>query len=410
MCSQDLKWWLAGIVCVAAITSLPCYVHAQATSSAGATAPSTGGATPPTMSDGQKAELVWQRFGLRFSGTPVTHVIIDEVRPGSLGARGGIEKGDEVVRIAGASVQTIARMDDTLLSLTGVETLTFTLNRGGTTFDARVALDPSAQTATGPGTSTTPTPNATESNVFGMFVHQVPNGPVLVDRVSAMSPAAKAGIHAGDMLISVGGHPASPVSAMIAGMTDFVGRQHSGAGFTVEFARPIDDTRSEKMTVQILPADAGPAAAAKQQTASSPADPNSVEASMLGLALRDVSPNTVSVTRVAPGSPAAEAGLVGGDIIGSVGDTQVSTVAQFVSLLGMQQMGNRVNMIILRQNKTFPTTMTLTPRLQDVTQATVAAATATTYNDIKILETRLQELSNEVQALQAQLNATARRP
>jgi S1-C subfamily serine protease len=185
--------------------------------------------------------------------------------------------------------------------------------------------------------------------------------------------------------------------------------QRKQRGMTV----PIEIMRNNSVTVvQILGGDnvAANTSAAAQGSTPVQQEALAAEAALLGLGLRDVSPNTVSVTRVAVASPAAVAGIVPGDVIGTVDQSQVSTVAQFVSLIGVRQMGEQLNLVVLRDGKPFPTTLLMTPRLQDVSQASVAVATTVIHQEIKALEERLQSLANEVQRLEVQgPSSTARK-
>jgi S1-C subfamily serine protease len=329
--------------------------------------------------------------------------MVAEVRPDGLAARAGIEKGDELAQAAKAPVTTIGSFESQLLAVKGGNTLELELRRSGRSYETKLSLDADHVSPSGQGAPGTPTPSAAETNIFGMFVHQDASGAVVVDEVSPMSPAAKAGLRAGDVLLSFGGHPASPIEQLMPFATGMISRKQPGQSVPIEVRR-----NNVTAIVQMLGTDTSGASQGNSSSGSSAVKQEAVaaEAMLLGLALRDVSPNTVCVTNVAVGSPAKAAGIAPGDVIGTIDQQQVSTVAQFVSLIGVRQMGDQLNLVVLRQNKPFPTTMSLTPRLQDVSQACVAVATSIMQQEIQTLETRMQAQAEQIQTLQMQSAST----
>jgi serine protease Do len=120
----------------------------------------------------------------------------------------------------------------------------------------------------------------------------------LVSAVEADSPAAKAGIQAGDVITRIGARPVTSPRDLAAG----VAQTAPGSNATVALLRD-GEAMERQVAVGLHPASRQ---AAKPAEASGPA---------LGLALAPRAEGGVAVTRVAPGSRAAEAGLREGDVI-----------------------------------------------------------------------------------------------
>ncbi|GAA4903501.1 putative serine protease PepD [Stackebrandtia albiflava] len=83
----------------------------------------------------------------------------------------------------------------------------------------------------------------------------------------------------------------------------------------------------------------------------------SVERAFLGVSMTDM-PGAVAgavVTTVQPGSPAEDAGLVEGDVITAIGDTEVSSAADVAAAVQSRQPGDRVEITYSRDGGTSET-------------------------------------------------------
>ncbi|EZQ13740.1 serine endoprotease DegQ [Halopseudomonas bauzanensis] len=140
---------------------------------------------------------------------------------------------------------------------------------------------------------------------FGAVVASVEDG----------SPAEQAGIQAGDIIVAVDGRE-------ISGSADLRNRIGlSPAGSRVEIVYLRDGVRQTvAMTVN---GESGP----------SRASTSAIPDRLAGAEFQDASGN-VLVANVAPGSPAAQAGLRTGDVIVAVNRRPVGTVAELTRLLG----------------------------------------------------------------------------
>ena len=169
----------------------------------------------------------------------------------------------------------------------------------------------------------------------------------LVASVAPNSPAAKAGLQVGDVIVSYGGKPidsAAELSRKIA-VTPPGAQAQLG----------LD--RANKMNSVDLTLGTQPRKLGEHPKAQTPKPQKSQ--SKVGIALQDLSPQdavdlglppkrAVLVVRVDPGSPADEAGLRPGDTLLSVGKTAVQDARQAASLLKKERAGAHVLLRIQR--------------------------------------------------------------
>jgi Do/DeqQ family serine protease len=129
------------------------------------------------------------------------------------------------------------------------------------------------------------------------------------------SPAAEAGIQAGDIIVAVDGREISGS----ADLRNRIGLSPAGSRVEVDYLRD-GARRTATLTVN---GESGP----------SRASTSVVPDRLAGADFQDASGN-VLVANVAPGSPAAQAGLRTGDVIIAVNRQPVRTVAELTRLLG----------------------------------------------------------------------------
>ncbi|HWA99676.1 MAG TPA: PDZ domain-containing protein [Pirellulales bacterium] len=350
---------------------------------------------PPGSVDPKISDSLWRQLGLRLESTAASNIFVADVRPQSPAAKAGLAKGDELISIAQAPVSTRERAERDLLGALTSDSVTMALRRTGTRYDTTLEV---TRTPGSPGLGDATGPTATDINVFGMFVHEQGQRAV-VTVVSPLSPAAKAGVMPGDILLSVGGHAAAPVSALVPFAAEMVNRKQRGAPVTVELLR-----NGQPLAVQVFGSDQSAVAGVGVAEGDSPVDQEITAATsgMLGLVLRDVSPNTVHVARVAPNSPAAKAGIVAGDVLVALDRNSLSTTQQFVSIVGMYELGDEVPLVVNHQGRALNVMMRLTPRLQDAAQSSVGISTTMMRDEIRQLEMRIQALSDEIQLVEKQ--------
>ena len=156
---------------------------------------------------------------------------------------------------------------------------------------------------------------------FGM---SEPKG-ALVAEVNPGSPAEKAGIHRGDIIVAFNDHPIHEMNEL----PRMVAETAPGAKATLKVLR---DGKEKALNLTIVELSDERQAQAKEE--------GGAEKSPLGLEVQNLDPNLarqfhlrdnkgVVVVQVEPGSPAADAGLRSGDLILEVNGEVVSTVKEY---------------------------------------------------------------------------------
>jgi serine protease Do len=156
------------------------------------------------------------------------------------------------------------------------------------------------------------------AKTFGMAE---PQG-ALVAEVNAGTPAAKAGIHRGDIIIEFNGHPIHEMNELPRLVADTA----PGSKASLKVLR---NGKEKTLSLTIVELTEEKPAQAKEE--------HGAEKTPLGLEVQNLDPNLarqfhlrdnqgVVVVQVGQGSPAAEAGMRPGDMILEVGGTVVSTV------------------------------------------------------------------------------------
>jgi len=161
-------------------------------------------------------------------------------------------------------------------------------------------------------------------------------GGALVTEPQSGSPAAKAGLKAGDVIVSVDG-TALKDSRELA---QKVGTMSPGSSVRLEVLR---DGRQQAMTVTLgqMPNQQQAQAGTEQQDSSQPSGPR------LGLSLAPTSGNQgVAVTAVDPNGPAAEHGIKAGDVIMNVGGTAVSTPGDVQKQIGQLRQAGKHSVLM----------------------------------------------------------------
>jgi S1-C subfamily serine protease len=173
-----------------------------------------------------------QRFGFVADITDIKDgVLLTDVPANSAAAKAGLQKGDRLVAIAGETVQDAMAYMTQLRALQPGETVQFTVARGGK--QLQVSMQVQAATASqrgqgGPGGRGGRSP-ATRFGAIPDFRGDGGNG-VVLSRVQEDTPAAEAGLKAGDRIIAINGQPVEDVRAFVQAMSNL------GEGAKIEVA------------------------------------------------------------------------------------------------------------------------------------------------------------------------------
>jgi len=181
------------------------------------------------------------------------------------------------------------------------------------------------------------------------------------------SPAEKAGMKAGDIILAIDETFTADVAALLAVL------RTTQAGQTVA-VRVLRDDKERTLNVTLgakpegsgVPADPAPSEPSrKNSTPPSPAE-ESQEPSKpssrprLGCALADED-GRVLVTRVESGSPAARAGIQVGDVLLRVNDTAIDSGRRVAELLAQSAGGARLSLVVLRKGEEADCVVELAP-------------------------------------------------
>jgi len=166
----------------------------------------------------------------------------------------------------------------------------------------------------------------------------------LVARIMPDSPAAKAGLQAGDVILSFNEHPVDSAAAL----PPLVGTVEPGRSATVTVLR--DGEREQiDVTVEKLPSDLAAASASPDQAQSKRKQPYGLSLESLDTAARrelELEQGGVRVTEVDEGA-GAQAGLQPGDVVLAVGSTQVEDAGALRAALKAAE--GPVALLVLRE-------------------------------------------------------------
>jgi serine protease Do len=166
----------------------------------------------------------------------------------------------------------------------------------------------------------------------------------LIASVEPKSPAAKAGLKAGDIVTQFNGQDIN----LSAELPQAIGRATVGETYTMTLFRDRK-AQTVSITMEALPEDA-----AADDSADQP------DLSRLGMRLRDLQPLEKQQLKVAGGAlivqvvegSGAEAGLRPGDVITQVGSTKIDSARDFVMAVRKLKPGSTVPLRVTRQGNT----------------------------------------------------------
>lgn len=185
---------------------------------------------------------------------------------------------------------------------------------------------------------------------LGVFIEDSEDG-VAVTRVQRGSPAAEAGVRAGDIIISIDGTPIESAEQVI----ELVRAKAPGDEITLLLNRPSGDENVEvELTVTL-----GARFIEEDFVAPEFPEPNFAPTFQLGVQFRSLTPEIAAeeglsvdegalVVEVLPDTPAADAGLEAGDIITAVDGDKVDIERTLSDRLYAYEREDRVLLTVLR--------------------------------------------------------------
>ncbi|MHB8874258.1 MAG: trypsin-like peptidase domain-containing protein [Myxococcaceae bacterium] len=180
---------------------------------------------------------------------------------------------------------------------------------------------------------------------------------VIVSDIDRGGPADEAGLHVGDVIATIDGHPIARAQALRWKMVTV------GVGQRVDL-KVRRDGQPMRVEVQLREAPPDEAEEADDKVEQTPAD----EPSSFGATVSDVDagaagraglaqPFGALVRRVAPGGPLGGAGLVEGDVVLKVGDAEIAGAQELSEELAKVRAGSSVRLFVRRGSQTLVLTV-----------------------------------------------------
>jgi C-terminal processing protease CtpA/Prc len=249
----------------------------------------------------------------------------------------------------------------------------------------------------------------TKPRVLGMTLAEQQSSPeaLLVEAVAPNSAADQAGIRVSDLVLKLGSQKVIPVDDLLRFAVKLVESKPT-AGIPVELVR-----RGQHHTLSIS---LQPKASPQQENASGPESPVALQpppgqaSIIVGLVLRQLDRQTVIIGDVAPGSPAAEAGLQGSDVILALDGVDIKTAEQFAALLGTYRIADQPELQIRRGGQTSLVKLSILPRLMDLTVLSVRQAIVVTEPQLDAKQREIEALERKIQAIENAMLFGTRRP
>lgn len=268
-------------------------------------------------------------------------ILVAGVIADSPAAKAGLQRGDIILTVNGTEVGLGSAFHQLLAELEDGATVTFTVKRG----DEEITL-------TGTTDSTQPFfgilacgGGMGRVHGFGFATSETP-GAIVVAVVEG-SPAATAGLQAGDMIVSVNDTALGAEN----GLATVIASLQPGDTVTLEIARP--DTATATTVNQTIEVTLGE-------------NPDSAGTPYLGIQFRERAAFSfiqgqegIPVFAVTADSPAAAAGLQAGDIITAVDGTLVNNHNDLVAILATHTDGDTITLTVTSNGEAKEVLVTL---------------------------------------------------
>ncbi len=284
-------------------------------------APAPAPTAPSSTSTPATTGSILQKLGLRAEQVTVSGRLVlktVDVVPDSPAAKAGIEPGDAIIGVNGGFITDLDQLAATILKGGPVATLVVLDIRSGKQTPVKVDVS-GLIAAEAAQRQPAPAPAPVPTRILGVKTEQVRLGlrstAIRVTEVQEGSPAGKAGIEAGDVIIAADDVPTESVEQLNAAV------QKSGPVLTLK----VFDPRTRREVAVPVHFDAVAAAPPGTPAPTPTPVPGSGTTSARALGIiaeagtADLLP-VVKVVQVVPGSPAEKAGIEVGDAIVGLND------------------------------------------------------------------------------------------
>jgi S1-C subfamily serine protease len=278
-----------------------------------------------------KTNKIVTAFGIQWSDTP-EGLLIEDIDPQSPAINLGLKKGDLLVSVNGQAVTSGDSLAAELKKVAPGDSLRVEFARGQEAFVKSIAMPDS------------------RVNMFGAFLQPGADNRIQVGEVSANTPADKAGLLKGDIIVSMAGQQPGTLAELSAVIKKIVESDKSAEPIEVTVRRPREP-RPLTLVIERVPAPKpAPATAAPLTPAPRTAVAVETSAVVLGVSVV-VQGNRVMVASVMERGPAATAGIQPGDQILSVAKRPIASFETLSAAVAMFRPGDTVAVEVQRGGK-----------------------------------------------------------
>lgn len=268
-------------------------------------------------------------IGLSFLDDEQGPVAVRNVERGSVAAEMGLRPGDVIVSVNGNAVADSVALGQMLKQIEPGKPLTITVRRDGRIENKRVDIPESSV------------------NLFGATLNADTAGRIVISEVPPNTPAGKAGLASGDIVLTVAGQrhaSLSELSNFVAKLLTADRGDKAAEPVKLTVQRP-GEPKPVELVIEREPASAAPASGAPVPVRNLPEPP----ARQLAFGVEVLQRGTqVEIRRLMERGPAALAGMMPGDVIAAVDKRPVQSYAELVAIASNLKPGDVVPVNIVR--------------------------------------------------------------